>query len=174
MTLHKKLHQGTDKYMIREATHNDIETIARIIVAAWQTAYEGIIDPSFPPSMKEDKFIEIFTDIFENRKEIVFVYEEHNTVLGFVSGVEHCGKYDCEIKGLYVDPEYQGQGIGSSLLNEMKQYFLDNNKLSLIIWTLHGVKNNAFYKKHGGVIREYRDLEIGEEVYEGAGFVFSL
>ena len=105
--------------MIREATHNDIETIARVIVAAWQTAYEGIIYPSFPPSMKEEKFVEIFTDIFENRKEIVFVYEEHNTVLGFVSGVEQCGKYDCEIKGLYVDPEYQGKGIGSSLLNEM-------------------------------------------------------
>lgn len=160
--------------MIREATHKDIETIARIIVAAWQTAYTGIIDPSFPPSMKEKKFIDFFPDIIENRKEIIFVYEENNTIRGFVSGIEQCGKYDCEIKGLYVDPEYQGKGIGSSLLNEMKQYFLDNNKLSLIIWTLKGVKNNTFYQNHGGVIREYRDLEIGDEVYEGVGFVFTL
>lgn len=31
--------------MIREAIINDVNSIAEIIVNAWQNAYEGIIDP---------------------------------------------------------------------------------------------------------------------------------
>ena len=145
--------------MIREALITDSNQIADIIVKAWQNAYEGIIDPEYPKSMSVNKFIDIFSNNITLKTETVFVYEKDKKVIGFISGIIVKKEYDSEVIGLYIDPEFQGKGIGSKLLKKIKKYFSSNNCSSMIIWTLEGAKNNSFYEKHGGRKTEKKKLK---------------
>ena len=160
--------------MIRKAEAKDAESIAKVIVEAWQSAYTGIIDPDFPGSMKTNKFVSIMENNISNNLETIFVYEEDDKIKGFISGKKSDGKYDCETVGLYIIPEYQNQGTGKSLLDEMKNYFKSKSCKTMIIWTLLNAKNNVFYQKNGGEVLEEKDLEIGDKIYSGVGFVFQL
>jgi len=78
------------------------------------------------------------------------------------------------VVGLYIDPEFQGHGIGGLLLTEMRNQFRRLSCRSLIIRTILGVRNNEFYRKQGGSPLERKQLEIGGSYYEGVGFVFDL
>jgi len=185
--------------MIRDAKVDDSKAIADIIISAWQHAYDGVIDPSHPGTMRADRYIGIMeTNIMEGREKIL-VWEEDDTVVGFISGrflnadpgpeagaasaqetgaafdIESSRKaYEAEVVGLYIGPDFQGQGIGSRLLTEMKACFRRHGCCSLIIWTLLGARNNGFYRKHGGSPLEHKELEIGGTSYRGVGFVFNL
>ncbi len=161
--------------MIRRAVLNDSEAIAEIIIKAWKTAYENIIDPGFPQTMKKDTFVKIMENNIKNELEIIYVYEEDGIINGFISGrtIEN-SKYDCETVGLYVLPDYQGNGTGSALLEEMKECFRKSGCCNMIIWTLWNAENNRFYRKHKGEALEFREIEIGGRNYSGAGFVFIL
>jgi len=160
--------------MIREASINDAGSIAKIIVAAWQNAYTGIIDPEIPRKMTEDKFISIMTDNINNKSEDIFVYESDNSVHGFISGKINSGHYDCEVIGLYIDPEHQGRGIGSELLDKMKSFYRNKNCRNMIIHTLLNAKNNSFYKKYKGVPGKTDEIELGNKKYPGIYFAFQL
>lgn len=160
--------------MIRSATKNDAKVIAQVIVSTWQQAYIGIIDSNYPQSMKEEKFIAIVHHNISHGEEIIFVYEDHGQIQGFISGKLQDGPYDCEIVGFYILPEYQHKGIGRLLLNQMKSHFRNNGCRTMIIWTLLHAKNNDFYKNQGGLDKERKTIEIGECSYPGVGFAFQL
>ena len=160
--------------MIREATINDTDSLARILLDTWNNAYEGIIDPNYPKTMSKDKYVKIINNNIKNNVEKILVFEKDDAILGFVSGKLQSGKYDSEVIGLYIHPESQGKGIGSELLKEMKSYFMREKCKCMIIWTLLDAKNNQFYRKHGGVEKENKEIEIGTRKYSGIGFVFNL
>jgi len=150
-----------------------VNQIATVIMRAWEEAYAGIIDQEYIEKMDKDRYVSIFKNNILNQKEIIFVYDEKE-VKGFISGKEHDGKYDCEIVGLYVDPENQGNGIGKLLFQKMKEEFLRRGKSSLIVWTLDNADNNGFYIKMGGVKMENKTLRYGGKYYTGVGFGFDL
>ncbi len=159
---------------VRRAQITDVDFIAEIIVAAWQNGYAGIVNADYPTTLSRDKYSKIFTGIIEKHLQTVYVFEKSRSVSGFISGKIEEGKYDCQIVGLYVSPEEQGNGIGSLLLKRMTKHFKINNCRKMIIWTLLGAKNNSFYRKHGGAEIEFKEITIGSETYPGVGFVFDL
>ena len=159
--------------MIRAATLSDVDQIAVVILKAWKEAYTGIIDPEYIKTMNKDKYVSIFKNNILNQKEIIHVYSKKG-VKGFISGKAGRGKYDCEIVGLYVDPENQGNGIGKLLFKKMLKEFAARGKRSLIVWTLDGADNNGFYINMGGVKKENKILKYGGKSYTGAGFKFDL
>lgn len=161
------------KIMIRAATLNDVDQIAIVILRAWKGAYAGIIDQEYIKTMNKDKYVSIFKNNILNQNEIIYVYYKKG-VKGFISGKEGYGKYDCEIVGLYVDPENQGEGIGKLLFKKMLKKFVARGKRSLIVWTLDGADNNGFYTKLGGVKKENKILRYGGKSYAGVGFKFDL
>jgi len=160
--------------MIREAVIADARAIAEIIVAAWRTAYEGLIDSSYPLSITADRFVRIMERNIGNSLETIFLYEREGVPVGFVSGTHREGPYDCEVVGLYVHPGYQGCGIGGALLDSIMERFRLEGRKRMIVWTLRGARNNPFYVRHGGRADEAKEIEIGEACYPGAGFVFGL
>jgi N-acetylglutamate synthase-like GNAT family acetyltransferase len=159
--------------MIRRARISDLEKMAEINTNAWKINYKGIIDDDFLQTRTTETFIKrrMESNWLENTK--TFVYEEDNIVKGFVSG-ENEKKNNCEIGALYVGPEYQGQGIGTKLLEYMKKYYKNVGYKKLIIWTIKGLQNNKFYEKHGEEINEEKEYNYGEKKYQGIGFVFDL
>lgn len=161
------------KIMIRRATLSDVNQIATVIMRAWEEAYAGIIDQEYIENMDKDRYISIFKNNILKQEEIIFVYDEKG-VKGFISGKEHNGEYDCEIVGLYVDPENQGKGVGKQLFQKMKEEFITKGKSRLLVWTLENADNNGFYIKMGGVKKEDKKLSYGGKSYDGVGFSFDL
>lgn len=153
---------------------SDAEAIADILVCCWQSAYTGLIDPAYPRGLSVDKYSGMFKDIIRLNRETVFVYETEGSVIGFISGMLSPGKYDVEVKGLYVKQVNQGTGIGSSLLRYMKDFFVSTGCKTMIIWTLLGAKNNKFYRVNGGIAKETKLLQIGDRQYSGVGFSYFL
>ena len=160
--------------MIRPAKTSDANAISEIIYDAWQTAYSSIIDPAYPINIRIEKYSNIFSEIIHKKTETVFVYEIEGTVIGFVSGITLTGKYDSEIKGLYISPKHQGNGLGTALLIHMKKYFKSKSSTRLILWTLLGASNNSFYTTNNGIGIEKKKLTIGSNEYQGIGYFFDL
>jgi GNAT superfamily N-acetyltransferase len=160
--------------MIRSAKVSDASSIAKVIVDTWQSAYSGIIDPAYPASLSKEKYSVIFQRLIREETEWIFVYETEKSILGFISGKEHKGNYDSEVKGLYVLPSYQGKGIGFSLLCYAKEYLKSSGCSNFILWTLYGAQNNGFYEANGGVGLERKKLKIGPKEYPAIGYCFDL
>ena len=83
----------------------------------------------------------------------IYVYEINNSIIGFI------GINKNYIEGIFIKEEYQNKGVGSKLLNYIKNLY---NELYLNVY-----KNNdnaiKFYKKHNfNIIKEKIDENTNE------------
>jgi GNAT superfamily N-acetyltransferase len=162
-------------FTIRDARPEDTRAMEDLTVAAWQTAYTGIIDPAFIATRKTNNYAGKFQTMLERGEDKVLVAELDGQVVGYAAGAPlSSGGYDCETKGLYVHPEYQGQGFGRKLLQTMMDHFRLCGCQRMIVWTFLGVKNNGFYRAMGGNINEEEAKDFGGKKYRMAGFAFFL
>lgn len=84
-----------------------------------------------------------------------WVYEESNTIFGFISMVEN------EIGGLFVNPKNHSKGIGTSLVNHIKQF---HKELEVEVFEQNKI-GRPFYKKIGfKIISEYIHEESNHKV----------
>ena len=120
--------------MIRPMVHGDIETVGEIWLAASIQAHDFV-----PESFWRSDLNTMTTVILPHPKTTGFVYVDHDTIDGFISmGGNRVG---C----LFVKPERQGKGIGSALLNIVKQ---QHNTILLAVYQ-QNLRARRFYKMHG-------------------------
>ena len=141
--------------MIRKAEKKDLSRIAEILVFVKRMKYRSIFhDDGY--SFGNLQVIPVAEEysapsILDN----IWVYEEK----GIVKGLTHIE--DKEIIELYVDYFFQGQGIGSKLIEfAIKEHDVE------FLWTLE--KNQdaiAFYEAHGFKKTGDRQLEEGTPEY---------
>lgn len=88
-----------------------------------------------------------------NKQELVFVYEENNKVIAFLSmQIKKSFCYEdviCEISELYVEEEYRNQGIATKLIEFSENYALNNyvvQKFELLTGK-DNLKAQSLYKK---------------------------
>lgn len=74
--------------------------------------------------------------------ETVLVAEKEGHRVGFAGLLEN----DNFLHSLYIDPDWQGQGIGSALLKEVQARFTSTGALKCL---LQNKAAQAFYQKHG-------------------------
>ena len=70
------------------------------------------------------------------------------------------GLKDNEVKTLFVDPKYQGRGVGSSLLSYIESIVLDRGYSISKVYS--SVSAKSFYGKHGYVVIREDSSEAGE------------
>lgn len=106
------------KPMIRAMKASDIKQVRQVAERSWHHTYEGII-----PRHIQDQFLKsAYQDEMMERRlqhSLFFMAEgKEGKVLGFanVTPVQKDGK--AELAAIYIDPGFQGNGIGTSLLNE--------------------------------------------------------
>jgi ribosomal protein S18 acetylase RimI-like enzyme len=143
--------------MIREANVNDSSRIAEIHVFGWRYAYKEFISMEFLfNKFTVKKREEIFSDTLSNNENAnrTYVFEENNVVKAFIT-IGNCRDEDknektFELWGIYVDPIFQRQKIGSQLVNYCINEAKDKGMAEIILWVFE--KNNSsieFYKKLG-------------------------
>ena len=126
--------------VFRRVATRDLDTAYFIINEAAQ-AYRGLIPPerSLDPYMPRQEFRE------ELKAGVEFWGVEENDALRAVMGIQRVRDV-LLIRHAYVRPEYQGRGIGSSLL----LFLLARTRRPVLIGTWAGASRAIrFYERHG-------------------------
>lgn len=120
------------KLLIREATIADLESVVRLHHHVRETSL-----PYLPVVHTIDEGLVFFSQVFS---ECTVLVAEHNgSIIGY------CAYRDGWIDHLYVHPEHQGQGIGSTLLARAMQVHD-----TLQLWTFQkNVQAVTFYLHRG-------------------------
>lgn len=141
---------------IRPAGTGDVSRIAEILVFSKRTHYRAIFhDDDFSFGVLQVlPAAQAYLDHPESLKGVL-VYDD-----GFVKGMIRLA--GDEIAELYVDPFFEGRGIGSALMAEALSRILHP-----WLWVLE--KNAAavtFYRKHGFVLTDVRERNEGTPEYK--------
>ena len=140
------------KVRVRGGKPADAPALARIFRESWLLSYRGIIPHLHLESMVRQRTADWWRDAMKSG-DSTLVLEMAGTVAGYATIGTSCqrGPFQGEIYELYLDPIYQGLGLGEHLF-EGCRHCLDMRKLSgLIVWAL--LANTAacdFYWRRGG------------------------
>ena len=123
------------------------------IVDIW---YEASVQAhSFIPGSYWKKNRELMKSRYIPMSE-TYLVKNGKAAIGFISLVDEY------LGALFVRPEFQGKGVGSSLLNQAKTL---RDTLHLKVFTKN-IESIEFYKKKGfSIISESKDEETGENEY---------
>ena len=143
--------------MIRKALVNDSSRLAEIHVFGWRCAYNEFISMEhlinkMTVKSREEKWIDILTETKESN--VTYVYEENNIVKGFMT-IGDCRDEDktietFELWGIYIDPLFQRQCVGSKLVSHCEAEAITKRKKEIVLWVFEKNKNSIkFYNKMG-------------------------
>jgi GNAT superfamily N-acetyltransferase len=137
--------------------------LARVQIETWRDAYVGILSDDTLIDQDEMRAAVRWTRIASSieEPERLSVAEVDGDVIGFCHGGEGrravtkvlgVGDRMAEVYSLYVDPNYQGMGIGRALLRHVAQGLDLDGFESLTILTLEGNRQGRrFYDALGGL-----------------------
>ncbi len=142
--------EGAIKMNIRKADVHDISRIAEILVFVKRMNYRGIFhNDDF--SFNELQVLPVAEEYAKaDALDHIWVYDD-----GIVKGMIRIDK--SEIKELYVDCFFQGQGIGAELIE-----FAKGKHHAKFLWVLE--KNDGairFYERHGFHKTDAKEFEAG-------------
>ena len=145
---------------IREATAMDGRGIARIQIETWRASYAGILPKEYLIDLSLDARGAWWREaIGRKREEEIFVAElpgggpHGDPLIGFGS----CGRArhkrsgpQGEVYTLYVDLDWQNQGIGRRLLTRLFEELVARGCSSALIQVLAANPSRYFYEAMGG------------------------
>jgi ribosomal protein S18 acetylase RimI-like enzyme len=144
------------EYIVREMQREDIRQVQHVAKTSWNSTYQGII----PLEIQESFLKTAYNDeMMQKRLEhsLIWVSEVNGEIVGFAnfSAIKEEGK--TELAAIYLNPEYQGKGIGTALLDEgIKQ--LDGVKEIYINVEKENNIGTRFYNAKGfKIVSEFDD-----------------
>jgi ribosomal protein S18 acetylase RimI-like enzyme len=162
---------------LRRATVHDATPIAQVHVAAWQSAYRGIVADEFLAAMSVPDRSVRWSEILQQPEQAVFVAEvERSGVVGFANGgpereCQEAGRG--ELYALYVHPDWQRQGIGNLLVAALTEWLHQGRFVRLLVLVLADNPARAFYESLGGVLAERRMISMGKQTLEEVAYRWS-
>lgn len=166
--------------MIRKAKKKDASRLAEILVFAKRTAYRSIFQDdngSFNLLQVLDLALS-FRDQEGTLKDL-YVYEEDNIVKGLIHWHLKKGTKNSthiQIEELYIDPFFQGQGIGKKLMTNCLKHARLANASPIFLWVLEeNHKARKFYERFGFQPTDRKEFEPRTNVVKlEYAFDFSL
>jgi L-amino acid N-acyltransferase YncA len=153
--------------VVREATHNDIPTIARVHVDTWRTTYRGILPDEHLENLSYERQASGWYPILnEDPEDGYFTYvaeEESGEIIGFASGgEERTGDpvYKGEVMAIYILQRQQGKGIGRCLVQAVAKQLHLSGINSMLVWVLANNPACQFYAALGGKPVDEKEIEI--------------
>jgi len=142
--------------LIRKARSTDVEALARVHVASWQTTYRGLLPDTTLARSTVERRVQAWAGILRalDEESCVFVAEEAEEVVGFASGgPEGTGDplYTGELYAIYLLATAQGHGVGRALFMAVAEALAGRERRALLVWVLETNSACRFYEALGGV-----------------------
>jgi len=166
---------------IRRALSEDAQAIGRVHVETWQSAYAGLLPDAMLANMSDVRHSAMWSKTLSNRSEVrgVFVADDSDAgVVGFGScgpvrdtpeGLDGTEQRVGEVYLLYVEPDFQNEGIGRRLLDALFRQLRADGFDTAILWMLAENPTRFFYEGLGGqLVGERTDTFSGADVDEVA------
>ena len=140
---------------------SDAEEIAKLVIDSWKTTYKGLIDQNYLDNLDIESAKTKWEKQIEQNCDIL-IYREDGKILGVIKyGESENVSENGEVFVLYVKPEEKRKGIGTKLINSVKQELLKKGYKKMDVWCLDGNKiGENFYIKNGGIKKEKRIYEV--------------
>jgi len=148
---------GESKKMIRKAEIADCSRLAEIHVFGWRCAYKDFIPLGYLfCTMSVKKHYEMFFEFLsaEDKTDETYVFEERNIIKGFMT-MGDCRDDDkvestYELQGIYVDPLFQRQKIGTIFVDFCIDEAIKRGKKTITLWVFSkNTESQLFYQKMG-------------------------
>ncbi|SJZ61226.1 FR47-like protein [Enhydrobacter aerosaccus] len=166
---------------IRRAIRGDAAAIGRVHVETWQSAYAGLLPDMMLAGMSDVRQSALWARALSDPQETrgVFVADDEEMgVVGFGScgpvrdmpeGLDGTETRVGEVYLLYVEPDFQNQGLGRRLLDAMFRQLQADGYDTVILWMLAENPTRFFYEGLGGALVGQRtDTFAGTDVDEVA------
>jgi GNAT superfamily N-acetyltransferase len=157
----------------RPARISDARGIAGIEVETWRTTYAGMLADDTLIGMSLVRRQASWAAELRRSRAIWVWDEAPSQLLGF----GFCGPqrgassaYDGEIYMLYVLPDAQGRGIGSSLLEVMRKDLRSAGRRSVLVWVVRGNPARFFYERMGAKLVLQRQIQDGAKPVDVLGY----
>lgn len=154
---------------VRPAQQKDASRLAEILIFAKRCAYRPIFQND-PVSFNEMQVLDLalsFRDREEERKNI-YVYDD-GIVRGMMKWTKEEtpeGKCRVQLEQLYVEPFFQGMGIGKALMQECLNKARQEGAMEVWLYVLEkNEKARKFYEKSGFEWDKTRWPEAGTPEY---------
>lgn len=151
---------------VRRARAEDAPGIAAVHVAAWRSAYAGILDEAYLASLSEARLAAFYHRAILDRRggHAVFVATAGGSdlpadragpeaaIIGFASGgrARRRGLAEGEVETLYVLDDYRERGVGRRLMRAMAAHLRAIGCNSALVWVLASNPSCYFYRRLGG------------------------
>jgi ribosomal protein S18 acetylase RimI-like enzyme len=166
---------------IRRAARGDASAIGRVHVETWQATYAGLLPDAMLVGMSDVRQSAWWSRALADPREArgVFVADDEEMgVVGFGScgpvrdppeGLNGTEKRVGEVYTLYVEPDFQNQGLGRRLLDAMFRQLRADGCDTAVLWMLADNPTRFFYEGLGGAwVGQRTDTMAGRDVDEVA------
>lgn len=159
---------------LHRATEEDGESIHRVAERAWRETYDGVIpDETIGRILESGHAAGCIEDAIARRETSLFVARTDGTVVGYASA-ESTAMPGVGTLGIYLDPDYWGDGIGSRLLDRTLADLRDRGRARIRDYVLaDNDVGNAFYDKHFEHVGQ-NPVEIGDEQHRANVYEMEL
>ena len=166
---------------LRRARASDAAAIGRVHVETWQATYAGLLPDAMLAGMSDVRqsayWARLLSDAGEARG--VFVADDDDMgIVGFGScgpvrdppeGLDGTEKRVGEVYTLYVEPDFQNQGLGRRLLEALFGQLRAEGCDTAVLWMLADNPTRFFYEGLGSeLIGQRTDTLFGVDVEEQA------
>lgn len=136
---------------IRIARPGDAAAIAAVHVAAWRSAYAGLLPAEYLAGLSTVRHAAMQDRAIRGGKGVL-VAEAAGEVVGFctVGRARTAGLGDGEVQTLYVADDHREAGLGRALLRAGAGWLEERGCASLFLWVLAGNGSRYFYERMGG------------------------
>jgi ribosomal protein S18 acetylase RimI-like enzyme len=166
---------------IRRAAHSDATAIGRVHVETWQSAYAGLLPDAMLAHMSDVRHSAMWARALSDATEArgIFVADDEATgVVGFGScgpvrdppeELDDKARRVGEVYLLYVEPDFQNQGLGRRLLDALFRQLHADGFDTAVLWMLAENPTRFFYEGLGGeLVGQRTDTFAGVDVDEVA------
>ena len=157
---------------VRAATSDDAPAIARINVASWRAAYDGIVSDRFLKGISTSSRERAWRErILADATRVTLVAERDGELLGYCglstpSRDEDAGFGVAEVAAIYVDPSVWRIGAGRALMDAALATLRAAGWTAATLWVFEAnSRARAFYERYGfaldGAKQAHPDLGPG-------------
>ncbi|WP_421999391.1 GNAT family N-acetyltransferase [Reyranella sp.] len=167
--------------VIRRARAGDASAIGRVHVETWQATYAGLLPDSMLTEMSDVRQSAWWQRLLADPREARGIFVADDPEMGVV-GFGSCGpvrdppeRLDGtevrvgEVYTLYVEPDFQNQGLGRRLLDALFRQLRADGCDTAVLWMLADNPTRFFYEGMGGQrVGDRTDTLAGRDVEEVA------